>query len=52
MRSTRGKELAAGRTREEEVVVVPGGEEDFGKMIRVKLCEARQRSFIGERTSG
>ncbi len=41
--------MVAGRTREEEVVVLPGDAEDFGKRVRVRLIDAKLRSFIGER---
>jgi molybdopterin-biosynthesis enzyme MoeA-like protein len=41
--------MVAGRTREDEVVVLPGGPSDFGRMVKVKLTRARQRSFLAER---
>jgi tRNA-2-methylthio-N6-dimethylallyladenosine synthase len=52
--SRRGREqgLVAGRTREEEVVMFPGGEEDYGRRIAVRLVEANLRSFGGERAPG
>jgi tRNA-2-methylthio-N6-dimethylallyladenosine synthase len=43
------RQLVAGRTREEEVVVIDGGSDDFGKMIEVELIAARMRSFKGRR---
>ena len=46
-----GAGLVAGRTRDEEVVVFPGDERDFGKRIKVRLTEARLRSFTAERVS-
>jgi tRNA-2-methylthio-N6-dimethylallyladenosine synthase len=47
--ASRGSEMVAGRTREDEVVVLPGGPSDFGRMVKVKLTRARQRSFLAER---
>jgi tRNA-2-methylthio-N6-dimethylallyladenosine synthase len=41
--------MVAGRTREEEVVVLPGSEADYGNKVRVKLNDAKLRSFRGER---
>lgn len=45
----RGGDLVAGRTREEEVVILPGEAGNYGKKVRVRLSEANLRSFIGER---
>ena len=45
----REKGLLGGRSREEEVVVFRGSVEDIGKIVRVKLIEAHQRSFMGEK---
>jgi len=42
-------EMVAGRTRDEEVVVMPGGMDDYGRRIKVRLTGARLRSFTGER---
>ena len=39
----------AGRTRDEEVIVVRGDETDFGKRIKVRLTGAKLRSFSAER---
>ncbi len=45
----RGDNMVAGRTREEEVVVLKGNENDYGNIVRVRLVDAKQRSFKGER---
>lgn len=37
----------AGRTRDDEVVVVEGDEVDIGKIVRVRLTDAKLRSFKG-----
>ncbi len=42
--------MVAGRTREEEVVVLPGTSDDYGRRLNVRLIDAKLRSFIGERT--
>jgi len=47
--SVRGSGMVAGRTREEEVVALPGDEEDYGRRVRARLKEALLRSFIGDR---
>jgi tRNA-2-methylthio-N6-dimethylallyladenosine synthase len=49
--SSRGKKMLAGRTREEEMVILPGdGDDDeIGKIVQVRIIEARQRSFVAER---
>jgi tRNA A37 methylthiotransferase MiaB len=43
--------MLAGRTREEEMVILPGdGDDDeIGKIVQVRIIEARQRSFVAER---
>jgi len=44
-----GIEMVAGRTRDEEVVILPGTKADFGTRVKVKLIGAKLRSFTGER---
>jgi tRNA-2-methylthio-N6-dimethylallyladenosine synthase len=46
---SREHRLVAGRSREEEVVILPGGPDDFGKMIDVEITASRLRSFVGRR---
>ena len=41
--------MVAGRTREEEVVLLGGGADDYGRRIRVRFVEANLRSFTAER---
>jgi len=45
----RESRMVAGITREEEVVMLPGSEVDFGKFVRVRLIKANLRSFTAER---
>jgi tRNA-2-methylthio-N6-dimethylallyladenosine synthase len=45
----RSLETFAGRTREEEVIVVETDPCDIGQFIRVRITEANLRSFIGEK---
>jgi tRNA-2-methylthio-N6-dimethylallyladenosine synthase len=47
----RSPNTLAGRTRDEEVVVVEGSEKDIGNFIRVKLISANLRSFTGVKIS-
>ena len=47
--STPGNDFYAGRTREGEVVRLPGGPEDMGTTVEVRLVEAHLRSFTAER---
>ena len=48
-RPGRSPDTFAGRTREEEVVVVEGSGDDIGNFVRIKLIDANLRSFTGEK---
>ncbi|MCX6647410.1 MAG: radical SAM protein, partial [bacterium] len=47
----RSPNTLAGRTRDEEVVVVEGSEKDIVEFVRVKLISANLRSFTGEKVT-
>jgi tRNA-2-methylthio-N6-dimethylallyladenosine synthase len=47
--STPGTGFVVGRTREGEVVIFPGDENDYGKFVRVRLTDAHLRSYVAER---
>jgi tRNA-2-methylthio-N6-dimethylallyladenosine synthase len=44
-----GSLMMASRSREEQMVVLPGVESDFGQMVRCRITEAKLRSFRAER---
>ena len=48
----RGEGKIQGRTMSDKVVIIPGGEEDFGKMIPVRIVRASHWSLEGERICG
>ncbi len=47
--SSKASGMVAGRTREEEVVLLGGGADDYGRRIGVRFVEANLRSFTAER---
>ncbi len=48
-RSAKGSNFISGRTREGEVVLLPGDPDDCGRMVKVRLTRANLRSFTAER---
>ena len=48
----RGEGKIQGRTMSDKVVIIPGDEEDFGKMILVRIVRASHWSLEGERICG
>jgi tRNA-2-methylthio-N6-dimethylallyladenosine synthase len=45
----RGEGLLQGRTMSDKVVIIPGGSEDYGKLLRVRITRAGHWSLEGER---